>query len=159
MATVRLKERVNAPAKHIFGVMTDISNSPEHISGINSVDMLSEGPVGVGTRWKETRVMFGKEATEEMWITEFVENESYTVEAESCGAKYKTLFKFEHVDNYTTDVNMEMQVTPVSFAAKLMAPLSFFMKGMVVKAIRKDIKDASAVCESRYVKDARASVR
>lgn len=159
MATVRFKERVNAPAKHIFGVMTDISNSPDNISGIKNVDMLSDGPIGVGTRWKETRVMFGKESTEEMWITEFVENERYMVEAESCGAKYKTLFKFDHVDNYTTDVSMEMNVTPVTFAAKLMAPLSYFMKGVVVKAIKKDLEDASAVCESRYARESHSSVR
>ena len=159
MATVSFKERVNAPAKQIFGVMTDISNSPEFISGIKSVDMLSDGPIGVGTRWKETRIMFGKEATEEMWITEFVENEMYTVEAESCGAKYKTLFKFQHVDNYTTDVTMEMNVTPVTFTAKLMSPLSYFMKGAIIKAIKKDLEDASAVCESRYAEDSHSGVR
>ncbi len=159
MAVVSFEERVNAPVKQIFGVMTDISNAPKHISGIKNVDMVSDGPVGTGTRWKETRVMFGKESTEEMWITEFVENEKYVVEADSCGANYKTVFKFKPVDNYTTDVSMEMNVTPISIAAKLMSPISFFLKGAIIKSVRQDLRDASAVCKERYDVDSQSSVR
>lgn len=159
MAIVSFKERVNAPVTNIFGVMTDIANAPNHISGIKNVNMVSEGPVGVGTRWKETRIMFGKESTEEMWITDFVENEKYVVEAESCGANYKTTFKFLSVDNYTTDVSMEMNVTPLTFAAKLMSPISFFMKGSIVKAVKQDLHDACAVCKERYDEESHSSVK
>ena len=42
----------------------------------------------VGLKWRETRTMFGKSATEVMWITDVVENESYDVRAESHGMVY-----------------------------------------------------------------------
>ena len=41
------------------------------IPDITALEMLSEGPFGEGTRWRETRVMFKKEAVEEMWVTGF----------------------------------------------------------------------------------------
>jgi uncharacterized membrane protein len=159
MPVVSFNERVNAPIARIFGTMTDIPNASQFMSGIESVEMLSEGAVGVGTRWKETRAMLGKQSTEEMWITEFNENENYVVEAESCGAKYRTEFKFKSVDNYTTDVEMKMVVQPITLAAKLMSPISYFMKGAIIKAIKKDLDDARIVCQNQYADDTKSSVR
>ena len=39
--------------------------------------------------------MFGKEAVEEMEMTEFVPDERYVVEADSCGAHFRTEIRFE----------------------------------------------------------------
>jgi large subunit ribosomal protein L30 len=56
---------------------------------------------GKGTRWRETRNIYGKEAIEEMEITDFQPNKRYTVEANTHGTLYITVFKFTAVKGGT----------------------------------------------------------
>jgi len=45
----------------------------------SAIEVLEKPDAGfVGFKWKETRKMFGKEATEIMWITDSVENEYFS---------------------------------------------------------------------------------
>ena len=95
--------------------------------------MLSEGPFGEGTRWRETRMMFKKESTEEMWVSSFDPPKSYTVDAESHGMKYSTRFLFEPQEG-GTQVSWEFTGTPQSLGAKLMSPLfNVMLKGTMKK--------------------------
>ena len=148
MANIKFTEVVNAPIDQVFARMTDIENCADFIEGIESVEIISEQKTGVGTRWKETRVMFGKSTTEEMEITELNHNQNYVVEAESCGAAFRTEFVFKSVSNDKTEVTMDMNTKPLTFFAKLMSPISFMMKGMIVNAIKKDLADSARACES-----------
>jgi hypothetical protein len=59
---------VAAPPDIAFAAAIDVSNWPRFISGIQSVAVLTPGPVATGTRFLETRVMFGRQATEEMTL-------------------------------------------------------------------------------------------
>ena len=67
---IQVTRTIDAPPEIVWTLITDIANSPQVISGIDSVTILgsTEG-FGVGTRWRETRTMFGKEATEEMEVS------------------------------------------------------------------------------------------
>ena len=56
--------------------------------------MLSDGEIGVGTRFKETRVMFGKESSEIMEITRFAPHDFFTEEARSSGMHYVSNWSF-----------------------------------------------------------------
>ena len=48
----------------------DVEHAADTLSGIGAVEMLTEGPYAVGTRWRETRSMMGMTASEEMEVTE-----------------------------------------------------------------------------------------
>ena len=43
----------------------DIENAPARMSGIESVEFVSDVRTGLGTRWRETRRMYGRAATED----------------------------------------------------------------------------------------------
>ena len=148
MSTMTATTQVAAPPERVFAVYTDIEQAAERIPGILSVEVLSEGPVGDGFRWRETRKMFGKEATEEMWITGFEPPRRYTVAAESHGMKYATEFAFEP-DGEGTRVTWTFEGIPQTFAAKvmgaLMAPL---FKGAMRKCMLEDLEALRAVAES-----------
>jgi hypothetical protein len=58
---VHAEKRVRAGADRVFDVFADVTKIEERIPGITSVELLSEGPVGSGFRWRETRKMLGKD--------------------------------------------------------------------------------------------------
>ncbi len=140
MPSVTVEQEINAPLETVFNQMTNIGNWTELVSGITSIEQLTDGPFQAGTRWKETRIMFGKEATEEMEVTKFHPNKGYTIEANSCGALYSTEFSF-HETATGTVAKMEMQVKPVTMAAKLMSPVGWMMSGVLKKCLTKDLTD------------------
>ena len=140
--------QIAAPRDQVFGLFTDFASLAEHIEPITEIKMLTEGPVAVGTRFAETRIMFKKAATEEMEVTQFEPNERYLLEAQSCGAHYLSEYQFTEKDDKTV-VKMTFNARPVSLFAKLMTPLSFLMKGMLQKCIDEDLQMLKKVAETK----------
>ena len=62
---VRTERFVTRPVEDVFAVFTDLHRAAERIRGIERLEVLTDGPVGKGTRFRETRIMFRREATEE----------------------------------------------------------------------------------------------
>ena len=144
---IEVSRQINAPLDQVFEAFTDLANAPERISGIVSVELLTDGPMREGTRWKETRKMMGKEATETMWITRFDPPNCYVAEAESCGTHYVSTLSFEEADGGTL-VTMTFEGKPVTFVAKLFSLLmGWMMKGAVRKMVGQDLEDLGGVCE------------
>ena len=138
---------VVAPIEPVFAVYTDLAKAAERISDITALELLTQGPVGEGTRWRETRVMFKKEAVEEMWITSFDPPRSYTVEANSHGMRHETLFEFAE-EAGGTRVTWTFGGTPLTLGAKIMAPIfGLMMSGMMKKCLQRDLDALRAVCE------------
>lgn len=148
MGRLTLNEQVAAPPDVVFAVASDLPRAAEHISGIERIEMLSPGPVGVGTRWKETRTMFGRSATEELEVAAFDPPHGYTIASESCGAAFECRFSFQPSDGGTL-VTLDLEYRPVSMFAKLMSPLSGMMIGSAEKAMRQDLADLKQAAESR----------
>src|SRR5947209_2260758 len=98
MARFSLSTRIAAPVDRVFVLSTDLEGWPGHIKGIKKIEKLTPGPVGVGTRFRETRIMFGKEATEEMEFTRFEPNSAYAIGCASGGMSYLSTFTFEPDD-------------------------------------------------------------
>lgn len=145
---VKTEIYINAPIDKVFDVFADIKNAESRIEGISKIEILSEVKSGVGTRWRETRVIFGKEATEEMEISKLEKNKMYEVVAASNGAEYRTIFDFKEV-NGGTKVEMIFEGKPVSLMAKLMTPLGFLFKGMTKKLLQKDMDDLKEFIEAK----------
>ena len=138
---------IQAPIETVFTVFTDLSRIEERVAGIQKIEILEgSAQMKVGTKWKETRKMFGKEATETMWVTELASQKSYAVEAESCGTKYRSEYTFTDTEGGTY-IEMTFAGTPQTFAAKILSILFCFMAGATKKMLRKDMEDLKGVCE------------
>ena len=146
MAPMQCTAVVDAPIEKVFATYADFPNAAENVEGIVRIEMLTDGPVGLGTRFKETRVMFGKESTEEMEVTAFEANRMYTLSADSCGARFDSKFTFGS-EAGKTKVQMELQTKAITLFAKLMTPVGFLMKGTMKKMIMADIEQVKSVCE------------
>lgn len=125
--------------------MVSIFENPLKIEGIlesiQKVELLSDVKEGVGVKWKETRVMFGKEATEVMWITKSDRQEGIIViEAASMGVEYESTYKFEEKDG-GVELEFEFLGKPVTLMAKLMTPVAWLFKGVTKKALEADLDE------------------
>ena len=147
MATITVSKSIAAPSARVFELFADFENAAENVSGIKALELLNDGPVGVGTRFRETRVMFKKEAAEEMEVTAFEPDRSYTVACESCGCAYESRFDFVESGG-GTEVTMTMNSRPLTFMAKLMSPLGALMAGTMKKCIDQDMEDLRAIAEA-----------
>lgn len=149
MAGFSLTKRVTGRPEDVFALYADLRNAADRISGITKLEVLTDGPVGVGTRFRETRVMMGREATEEMEVTAFDPPRSYTVECHSHGTHYLSTFSFAEADSGQTDVTVRFDATPQSLFAKLLSPLAGLMMGTVKKCTQGDLDDLAAFAASR----------
>ena len=139
---------IDAPVQAVFAACTDFAGAAGRISSITKMDVITPGPVGKGTKFRETRKMFGKEATETMEVLEFTPNKSYLLGAGSCGCIYRSEFLFAP-SGKGTDLTVRFSARPQSFMAKLMsfimAPL---MAGMIRKCFAKDLGEIKASLEN-----------
>lgn len=133
---------IQATKAEIWDVITDIDNAPDRISGIEKVEVHhNPGPALVGLKWTETRTLFGKTATETMWVTEAEKNKFYKTRAESHGAIYTSIMRIEE-KNGQTYLGMAFSSQAQSFGAKFMATvLAPLFKGATKKALMKDLED------------------
>jgi hypothetical protein len=73
---VEVQVPINASRAAIWAAMTDIEHAAETIRGIEAIEIVEKPAKGlVGLRWRETRILLGKPATVEKWITDAAENE------------------------------------------------------------------------------------
>ncbi len=146
MSEIIVSTQVAAALEKTFEAFTQLDKAAERVPAITSLEVLTEGPFGEGTRWRETRLMFKKEATEEMWVTGFNPPNSYTVEAESHGSRYSTIFDFK-AEGEGTKVTWAFTATPLSLGAKIMAPIfGVLMKGTMKKCMLGDLEAIGAAC-------------
>ena len=118
-------------------------------SGIENVEILEHPKDSlVGLKWIETRTMFGKTATETMWVTEAEENHYYQTRAENHGAIYISRLEITE-ENGQNFLSMSFDGQAQSFGARIMSVIfGFLMKGATKKMIQQDLEDIKKVVES-----------
>ena len=134
---------INAPIELVFKTISDINNFSKSVPDIVKVEFLSDVKSGVGTRFRETRLMKGKEAMTELEVTEFVENDHVRYVTDSHGTVWDTVMSVKTVHG-KTDLTMIMDAIPHKLMQKVMIPM---IKGMISKALEKDMDSVKTYCE------------
>src|SRR6266513_1019362 len=132
---VEAQVTINGSKAAIWAAITNIENASETISGIENIEILEKPANGlVGLKWRETRMLFGKPATADKWITDAAENEFYNTRAESDGFVFlSTMNISESSGGMTLTSSHDSQ--PQGIVAGLMSiPMGLFFKGVVKKA-------------------------
>lgn len=148
MPTITVSEQFNCSPEIAFAVLKDFENTPEFIDGIINSTMLTEGPIDVGSRFRETRIMMGREADEEMEITELQAPSIIKLYAFSRGTEYHTTYEITPNEN-GAKVTMTFQPKPKTLMAKVMSALFSRMVGQVADLLQKDLRDAKLEAEKR----------
>jgi uncharacterized protein YndB with AHSA1/START domain len=143
MASTVVTRSIQAPVEQVFDAVAHIDRFSQVVEDIVRVEYVSEQKRGVGARFRETRRMNGNEATVELEVTEYVENDRVRIVADSHGTVWDTLFTVAGGDKETT-LTMTMEARAHKLLAKLINPL---IKGMVRKGVEKDMDAVKAFCE------------
>ncbi len=131
----------------IWAAMTNITNAAEIISGIEKIEVVEKPASGlVGLKWRETRMLFGKPTAVEKWITEAKENAFYTTRAEDSGFVFLTTNRISESGGVATLTGIH-ETKPQGFVASLKALPMVFFKGMIKKAILRDLNDIKKAVE------------
>ena len=136
---------IEAPIDLVFTTVADITQFSEAIPHIVKVEFLSDVKFGVGTRFCETRLMKGKEATTELEVTKYIENNRVRIVADSHGTVWDTLFSVTS-ENESTELTLTMDANAYKLLPRIMNRLIF---GMIQKAVAQDMDSVKEFCESK----------
>ena len=147
MSEIEVSRTVQAPVERVWEVFTDLSRAAERLSGVEKIEVLNPGEFKIGTTWRETRVMHGKTAVEQMTVTVCEPPSRYIVEAQSRGTHYKSEFTFTP-NGEDTVVTMTFGVESHGPVGKVVgAVLGGLMSRTVGKTMQQDLDDLADVAE------------
>jgi len=74
MGTYKTERKIAAPAGMVFDAIAHVSKFKEIAPHITKVEMLSDVQKGIGSKFRETRMMKGRESSTVLECTEYDEN-------------------------------------------------------------------------------------
>lgn len=137
---------INASKIEVFNAFSDLDNLANTVQAIKNIKVVTPGDVGIGTKFIETRIMFGKESSETMEVTEFSSPDYFKEEAKSNGMQYTTEWSFIEKDD-KTEVSIVFTGTPLTLKAKILNGLFSLMAGGMKKAFLADMDDLKKLLE------------
>src|SRR5262247_289949 len=128
---VEVQVTINGSKAAIWAAITNIEKASEVISGIENIEVLEKPANGlVGLRWRETRMLFGRLATVEKWITDAGENEFYKTRAESDGSVFTSTTSLSESNGGIT-LTSSHESRPDGVVARLLSiPMLFLFQGV-----------------------------
>ncbi len=143
-----VSEIINAPREKVWNIIADIDSAQSIVQSIIELEVLERPDTGIlGLKWREKRVMFGKEATETMWISSAEPGYWYETTAHNHGMIYHSRMSLTEQGSQTV-LTMSFDCVPQTWVAKLFGLMSFMFNGAVRKAFAADIRDIKAYAES-----------
>lgn len=141
---------INGSRAAIWAAITDLEHAASMLSGVESIEVLERPASGlVGLKWRETRMLFGKPASADKWITDATENEYYSTRAESDGFVFLSTMRLSEASGGITLTSIHDSV-PQTLATRLMSiPMGLFFKGVAKKALLQDLVDIKSAVEQK----------
>ena len=144
MTTTTVTRSIAASPETVFDAIAHIQNFSKICTDIVDVEFLSEQTKGVGTRFRETRMMGKRKASTILEVTEYVENERIRIVSDAGGTIWDSVFTVRDVDGGTR-MDFEMDAKAYKLMAKIMTKL---FRGFIAKAITKDMDVVKQHCEN-----------
>lgn len=132
----------SASPDRAWAVASDFANAVDHIRAITRIEILTSGPIGSGTRFREWR---GRQVAD-MEIAAWSPPRSYSLRGYAMGTEFTSEIRCVP-DGSGTRLEMEIQVRPRTLGAKILSPLISLMSKMMVKTCTKDLRDIAAAAE------------
>jgi carbon monoxide dehydrogenase subunit G len=147
VTTLTVSSQIDAPIDQVFRTFTDIESVARDIAGIRSIEVMTAGPFGLGTRWREVREMpLGYLDDAEMEVTAFERDRTYTITHHKGPARIDTVFTFEPVAR-GTNVSITYTLDGPGLPPALLSPLGWAISGKVREVLSRDLADLKVATE------------
>jgi len=145
---------IAAPADQVWAILTDVERYARRFVKVDSAELRTEGPLRVGTRWQETRKVFGRSITVENRVNECEPGRRYVTEAH-VGAWATTEFVLTpSADRSHTSVRVTFQTRGGSLGYRLAAYLNRRrIRECVIENNTQDLVDLARACEPQIAPD------
>ncbi len=80
-----LNEYIARSPKEVFEVLSNPTRATEFLDNIKESKQLTDGPIAVGTKFRETRVVNGKEAAADLLVSVYEPNTNIGISTEAEG--------------------------------------------------------------------------
>jgi hypothetical protein len=121
MSGFNVSEWIARTPKEVFDFITASENAPKIVQSVTGMVKLTEGPVRAGTRYRETRLMHGKEQHAELEVVQFEPTQRYAMLNVTEGIE--TIYRYNlqpERDGTRIDLVCELKASGIK---KLMLPL------------------------------------
>ncbi len=145
MSRTTVRRTINAPVDFVFRTVAEIDNYSKAIPHIVNVEFLSDVRGGIGSRFRETRLMMGREASTILEVTEYIENEKVRLVSDEGGTIWDSVFTVRPVDG-GTELTLVMDAKPYMFKSRIITPV---MKFVIRMGLVKDMDAVKEYCENR----------
>lgn len=135
-----VKRTVRASKQKAFASLIDLKSAENWMQGLVRIERLDEGSIQEGSEWKETRKMFGKEATEHFEVVELHEPNKIVLRCDGTkGTTGKGEFVFTYIltsEDEQTEITLNGEINGLTGLTKLFGKM---MAGTFKKACAKDL--------------------
>lgn len=135
-----VKRTFQVPKQKTYKSLLDLDAASHWMQGLVRMERLDNGPIKVGSEWKETRKMFGKEASEYFEVVQLDEPDKIVLR---CDGTKGTTGKGEYIFTYIitslgerTEVTLYGEIKGLTGLTKLFGKM---MAGAFKKACAKDL--------------------
>jgi uncharacterized protein YndB with AHSA1/START domain len=150
MSTVAVTRLIEAPVVEVWRVFTHLSSRCDWLSTVTRVEIMTPGPFGARTVWRETRTMpDGEEITEEFRVRECDLPERFVVTSPGIGADYRMTYTFTPViagrHRGGTMVTVVQDGAPTAAGGRILALVFGGLAARTVEgALRRDLDDLAS---------------
>ena len=121
MAGFDRSEWIDRPPEAVWSSFVDTANATAWMPDIVTLEKVTEGPVGLGTKYRETRRIGRKTPTTTLEVTAFEEGRRYAGTVDEMGVRGTYTYTF-HREGDGTRVDLKAEVTSGALM-KLMLPI------------------------------------
>ncbi|MBP2243224.1 carbon monoxide dehydrogenase subunit G [Cytobacillus eiseniae] len=130
MADFRSSVIIQKPIDEVFNYMSGMENVHEVMPIVVKMEKLTDGEIGAGTKFKETRLVRGKNVYAEVEYVQYEQNRSFTSRSNSNGLIVEYKYMFHEIEE-GTQVEFEAFIKTTGLRMRLSKP-------MIVKMIKRE---------------------
>ncbi|CAG9620050.1 SRPBCC family protein [Sutcliffiella rhizosphaerae] len=114
---------ISKPVEEVFSFVSDMDNSTKIMGNVVEIEKLTEGPLQVGSKFKETREIRGRKAASIIEFIKYEPNEHYSVKSEVNGLTVVYHYDFKPTLEGGTTVNFQGDIHTSGIIMKLTKPI------------------------------------
>ena len=143
-----VKRITHVSMQQVYHGLLDLEAAKHWMRGLVGIERLDDGPMQVGSQWKESRKMYGQVATEHFEVAELNESDKIVLR---CDGTKGTTGKGEYIFTYLvtssnnlTEITLTGEIKGLTGITKLFGKM---MAGTFKKASAKDLDALIATLE------------